>query len=192
MRTLIAVIVLTLSPSIIAAQRYFPDASFNDNPKIDQNTQQVLANDLKQLEEEPVFGNQEASVYRFLWLRSFHPPIVVRVALRDDGTAAVTSKVGNTPAGNEDMKIVTRRNHEIGTRDVSLLLKQFNKARFWSLSKSEESDVIVLDGASWIIEAREKGRYRVLTRVLPNREYRKLGLLFLKLGDVLPPKKEIY
>lgn len=57
---------------------------------------------LKKLEEPPLFTkaqNPSAEAYRFLWLRTFHNPIAVRMEVQPDGSSILTIKVADGHAG---------------------------------------------------------------------------------------------
>src|SRR5688572_16390638 len=73
---------------------YFPRGLLSRNPQIDELTRSAYAKYLAPM-KEPSLPNSPASdnneVYRFTWLRSFHPGVVVRV-WSDAGVRMLTVK----------------------------------------------------------------------------------------------------
>ena len=131
-----------------------------------------------------------SETYRFLWLRSFHRSISVRVALRPDGARIEFTEL--TGAGGYEPGRIRRHTERRLSRDeVDRFAKALNGADFWQLPTSIRDRG--LDGAEWIIEGRRGGTYHVVDRFSPESgAYRALGLLFLKLAHFSASTSEIY
>src|SRR4051794_34102142 len=63
--------------------RYFPPESFIANPAIHQTKVEWYSSKLAALHEGSLWevsqGQPSIEVYRFLWLRTFHHPVTVRI-----------------------------------------------------------------------------------------------------------------
>jgi hypothetical protein len=175
--------------SLSAAEgTYFPE----NLPLHDELTKRffnLYAQDFGKL-NEPSFltSHTHKTSYRFLWLRSFHPAVVVRV-----------SKVGETQ--NLSVKELSRSDQLLVDHKRSLtkqewaeLMKFVDESCFWEFPTST-SDPIANDGSWWILEGAEQNYYHVATRQSPqSSSYRELCLYMLKLSG-LPldvAKNEIY
>ncbi len=105
--------------------------------------------------------------YRFLWLRTFHPPIAVR-AKYSGGEGWLVSKQLDGKGGYEPGKLVANERRPLAAAEWSTLLKHVQRASFWALSPITPELIKViglqLDGAFWIIEGLEDGRYHVVDR----------------------------
>jgi hypothetical protein len=110
-----------------------------------------------------------AEVYRFLWLRSFHHPIAVRLLLRKDGTAMLISKETDGKGGYQPGKLTRNTTASLSKEQTELLLDQVQGAALWKLP-TRQSEGIGLDGAQWILEMAKGGRYHVIDRWSPSAE----------------------
>jgi hypothetical protein len=128
--------------------------------------------------------------YRFLWLRSFHRSISVRVALKRDGARIEFTEL--TGAGGFKPGHIRRHTErQLSRNDVDRFAKALKDADFWQLPTRFRD--FGLDGAQWIVEGRRGGTYHVVDRFTPEGgTYRALGLLFLKLAYFSAPPLEIY
>jgi hypothetical protein len=133
----------------------------------------------------------DAEIYRFTWLRTFHKPIAVRISrLKKEVQLQAIELSG---AGGYSPGVVSRRvERKLSDADWESMMKQLNKVDFWKLS-TRDPDLGGLDGARWIFEGRQDGKYHIVDRWSPrDGPYHELGLLFLKLSDLSIPEKEIY
>ena len=77
-------------------QGFFPAGSLGSTPRVDQFRASEYTQCLRNFREESLWqmsrqgGAQE--VYRFLWLRSFHPSICVRLMIAANGTGVLKDK----------------------------------------------------------------------------------------------------
>jgi hypothetical protein len=68
--------------------KYFPQGVLEDNAQVDSFLSGWYSKHLKALEEPFLFLESErssAESYRFVWLRTFHHPVILRVGIRGDG-----------------------------------------------------------------------------------------------------------
>ena len=92
-------VLLVLLASVTSAQdvRYFPNLASDHKQGLDDFRVAWYSSDLKAMGEPSLveMAKTRAHVYRFLWLRSFHNPIAVRLNVDKDGTSLLTVKVTN-------------------------------------------------------------------------------------------------
>lgn len=101
---------------------------------------------------EPSFAEATAETseaYRFLWLRSFRHPIVVRVdQVGNAGT--LVGKVSSGLAGPEPAQLKQNKHRALSASEFADVKASLKVARFWSLAST--TDWQGLDGADWILE----------------------------------------
>jgi hypothetical protein len=129
--------------------------------------------------------------YRFLWLRTFHNPIAIRISIRPDETATLTGKITSGAGGYEPGMMTWNESFELSRSQVETFLKLLDKTGFWSLP-SEASNGGE-DGAQWIMEGVRKGAYHVVDRWSPQKDdYASMCLYLVNLSKIQLKAKEIY
>ena len=127
---------------------------------------------LSHMDERPLEdyrnGNSD-EVYRFVWLRSFHDPITVRIVVSTNESAVITLK---------QLKRVVEDHRWVGrglcrTEQYPLTQAQFENfmsflrgSRFWDLPSGNPRGS-GLDGASWILEGMRGDQYHLTDRWSP-------------------------
>jgi hypothetical protein len=172
MRNRLAILLLLLLPAGLFAQTgYFPEEVFNDPGGVSS----WYAYQLRVMGEPSLFDlaeNPSAESYRFLWLRSFDPPVVVRLDVNADGSGAVTTKIADGQSGSPltDGKVVEIDRRVLTREQVQAFAAQVDKLDFWSLATDEEqpNGVVRVDGSEWVIEAVRDGMYQVVARWSPD------------------------
>src|ERR1022692_1355040 len=84
----------------LASAQYFPKQSLDDRG--DEFRSKWYSRQLHALKEPSLLTqskNPNSEAYRFLWLRTFHHPVAIRVVLRPDGTGVLTTKVASGAGG---------------------------------------------------------------------------------------------
>jgi len=135
-------------------------------------------------------GDGHGDSYRFLWLRTFHAPIAVRVDRTPE--KATLSAVQLSGAGGYDPgSVVDRTTRELSAQDVDTLRGAIGKADFWQLPSREPS--MGADGAQWIIEGRSGAQYHVVDRWSPKAgPFQDLAMRFLSLARLQIPSRDAY
>jgi len=129
--------------------------------------------------------------YRFLWLRTFHQPIAIRLTIRLDGTGFLSGKVTNGKRGYEPGALTLTNSVEVPKPEVQQFLDLVYKTEFWT-SQTEETTPGV-DGAEWILEGAQSGNYHVVERWNPEKDdYSRACLYLLGLSKISVPATEIY
>lgn len=118
---------------------------------------------------EPSLADSAAAneSYRFLWLRTFHQPIAVRLARKTHGATIIT-KILDGQGGFAFGALVQNAERQLADAEVAETYRLINAARFWSLPT--RNDRGGLDGAEWILEGQRDGRHHVVVRWSPRRE----------------------
>lgn len=171
--------------------RFFPKGVLGENEEADKFTYEWYSKHLIALEEPSLFQARKQKgiiSYRFLYLRTFHNPISIRIELdkeRKTGTLIYkkTDGKGGYRAGYiEDFKVI-----KLNENDIKKLLNTFETAYFWRQPIKIKD--YGLDGAQWIIEGVDNGRYHLVDRWSPeDGNIYELGILFIELSGIKPDK----
>lgn len=184
-----------------AQETYFPPRSFGDGEfaKVATDVNAFL---LKRLEEPSVFAqarNKFSETYRFLWFRTFHNPIAVRLDVQPDGTGILTIKVADGHAGfpYTVKKLVQNTQRVLSRTQTEAFRKEVEAEKFWAAPTRDRGGPDATDCDSWIFEAARNGDYHLVQRAVPNRlqqstrVVKKLGLaLAIDLGQMDIPKED--
>ena len=170
---------------------YFPAGIFLPDELRDKHLVNWYARSLNEL-AEPSFQSIIASnveSYRFLWLRSFHPGVAVRI-WKCSGAYCVTSKQLDSVDRYIDGKFVPtaklRMNNSRPLRadEWDRFLSLLDRAQFWSLP-TVDGRPMANDGASWLLEGTRASNYRVVDRQSPmDGLYREACLYLLTLSQL--------
>lgn len=103
---MLVVAALVLVGACASGQEFFPRGSLGDTPSEHEYIATLYSKDLRALLEPSVWElsrrTPAVEVYRFLYLRTFHHPISVRLTTRSDGTAVLTSKETSGHGGTDN------------------------------------------------------------------------------------------
>jgi len=154
------------------------------------------SSELEALREPSLFAQVNTSApesYRFLWLRSFHHPIAIRMDIHSDGTSTLTAKMAVGGGCYDSCALLLNKIYTISKEETQSSLQRVDKAGFWSAPTLAEEET-GSDGARWIIEGVKNGQYHVVDRWSPaNGVARELGLMFaFGLARLQLSKDEIY
>lgn len=188
-----------LTVATFAQTAYFPASAFDADNSSDQFIARWFSGQLTALEEPSLLElSKDKSVesYRFLWLRTFHHPVAVRVDVHADGTATLTTKMADGAGGYEPGKLTTNASRLLSKHETARLLAAIKSAGFWSMMGPipKKAGVVELDGAEWSIEGVNQGKYHVVTRWSPkDGPVYTLGRFFLfDLAGLKIPESEFY
>lgn len=189
MKTALVIVVLLLIAAATTAQdvQYFPSLTFSDNPRQNDSIVQRYTEHLKALQEPSLLQHATTAKqeYRLLWLRTFHNPVAIRLDMNPDGTALVTVKVTNGSGGYESGTLTKNAVRRLSKRETERFLARVQKLEYWNLPTREprsKSNVIVVDGSKWVLEAINDGKYKVVDRGSLEKEngaVHKLGTMML-------------
>jgi len=152
------------------------------------------------MEEMPIFDKpSDHEVYRFCWLRTFHPPVMVRFEKTKDSvllTARLTDGAGGYNCGR-----VTQRIHKsFKEKEWNEFQKIITESNFMKMSSFEKGSELGLDGAEWLLEYKDKNNYHYVARWSPYRngasedskKFAQSCLFLIKHLDIEFKETEIY
>ena len=180
-------------PSRSSSEYFFPKSAFSTGEgQDDQFTRTWYTKHLKAMSEPSLscgLVNGE-DTYRFIWLRTFHHPIAVKITLTKSQIKLEAKELSGA-GGYEPGKILRKTNKILTNAQWENVLSSVAKAKFWN--DQPKVTLLGLDGAQWIYEARRGTSYRVIERWTPDdKNYRNLGLTMIRLAGWLVPEGEIY
>ncbi|MFI5456796.1 MAG: hypothetical protein ACHRXM_15220, partial [Isosphaerales bacterium] len=117
--------------------------------------------------------DRDATVYRLLWLPSFHHPVSVRIARTAEG-AKLHVRVLDGKGGYEPGRVAIDRNITLADEERKNLDRYLERASFWTMSTRPADDGGVEDGDQLIVEGIRGGTYHVVDRQMPDPAYEKL------------------
>lgn len=166
---------------------YFPKEIFSDEKWKEQDD---FINDwygkhLKAMGEKSLLdvSNEKTEVYRFLWLRSFHHPIFVRIE-RNQNKIKLFTKELNGAGGYEPREVLRNFSRDLTEAEWCNFLKSLRKLNFWKLPTNRR-DMTGLDGAQWLLEGVKNERYHVVDRWTPDdTDYRETCIYLLQLSGI--------
>lgn len=194
---IISILFLLNAAPARAQSQYFPQGTFAEES--DDGTFLVTwySRQLKGLEEPSLWtlsqNDKHAVVYRFLWLRTFHHPVAVRVTIAPDRPAEIIVKMTSGAGGYAPGQLIENQTEKLSPIQVKNLLGLVNKATFWKLP-TEDRNPGARDGAEWILEGVRQGNYHLVDRWTPTKgTYHDLCWFFVSdLAGMNIPRKEIY
>jgi hypothetical protein len=195
-RSLIGALASGLLTICMSAQRYYPVGALSSDTKMDTIRSDWYSQELRFLHEPSLWRESrrpKKTVYRFLWLRAFHPPICVCLAIHSD-SASITFKEGAFHGAGEPGRLLRTRTTRVSREQVNAFLKRVAEVHFWSIP-SPNRDLGGPDGSEWILEGANRGAYKVVTAYTApnNNPVRVLGLMLLfDLAHVRIPSNSIY
>lgn len=194
MRTVWLVAFAIAAFSIQGQAQFFPKSSLDlrgDDFKAKWYSTQLRA--LGEPSLLAIASNTKAESYRFLWLRTFHHPIAVRVDLQADGSWILITKVASGAGGYRPGTLTTNTSRQLTSQEVQSFRSKVENDGFWD-APNPVNDQAGTDGSQWIIEGVKAGRYHVIDRWMPKTgPARNLGqLLAFDLARLIIPKHEIY
>jgi len=173
--------------------RYFPRGSFDPKPEREKFLVEWYEKYLAAMGESALSVRREepAEVYRFLWLRSFHNPMAVRVWRTSEGRFISVKELRFKSFGdNEDAddyklgKLIADDTRPLRAEEWDEFTRLLEGACYWNLAARRDTDGE--DGARWILEGARDGRYHVVDEWTPQSgAYREACLHLLKLSGLI-------
>ncbi|MBP1676964.1 MAG: hypothetical protein H6Q20_1523 [Bacteroidetes bacterium] len=172
---------------------YFPLALFVNLPSdwatdymtnlmeiLDKSQFSWYSRHLKAMQEPVLRDSIPKQVFRFTWLRTFDNPIVIRLE-NDKNQITLFWKVCDGEGGYDPGKIIINEKKKLTTNEWKIISNEINSINFWNLIPNRR--MMGLDGAQWILEGNEFGKYHVVDR-WSGMEIREICLDLLKLTDL--------
>lgn len=172
---------------------YFPFRALSYNEWSSQFLNGWYSRQLKAMNELPLSAlEKEDESYRFLWLRSFHKPVVIHVGRTGDRHFMVVKRLnglGGYYPGTFDLYWA----RPLSENDWNAFMIHLEHSTYWKLPTY--ADFRSTDGAQWIMEGYREGRYHIVDRQSPDAgAYRDACLFLLRQSGLLAeiPTKEVY
>jgi hypothetical protein len=169
---------------------YFPAGALGRKAKMHAFVSAWYSKHLEAMKEPSFQCETPYPVYRFLWLRTFHHPIAIRVEQRPDGMhvfAIELDGAGGYEPGTVSRRVARTLRHE----EAQNFSHALERANIWG--PMTEQNEMGLDGARWVVEARHGNRYQLHDRWTPDDgAVRDMGVAFLALTGWNIPKDELY
>lgn len=177
-------------------ESYFPPNTLAVDPYCDEFKQSWYSKFLKAM-SEPTFaqlGLESREVYRFLWLRTFHRPIAVRIGRCGDDCTLLAKELDGA-GGYEPGTISKEISRPITLKEWDKFLSLLRNTDYWELSNKD--DALAIDGAFWILEGKRNGKYHVVNRHSPRTDgpdsaFREVCLYLLALTGIEIDPSEVY
>jgi len=138
-------------------------------------------------------ADPSGQTYRFLWVRTFHHPIAIRVTLSGSTGSLVAIEL-NGQGGYEPGNVLRRKEQRLTETEAMLVTTVVRDGRFWQTDTTHRPlGEGGLDGAEWIMEGRRGSSYHVTHKWSPRYgRYREMCLTFLRLSRLRVPESDIY
>jgi hypothetical protein len=180
-------------PWLTTTTRHFPKQTFEPaDDFLDEFVREWYSKHLAAMREPPLWCGQAGAevVYRFLWLRTFHNPIAIRVS-RTAGAARLELVRLSGSGGYDPGKVARRKDRQLTEDEWTTIVTAIESIGFWAMPSHEPA--IGFDGAQWILEARRGDEWHVVHRWSPQDGfYLELGLLLLRLAGIDLSREPIY
>jgi hypothetical protein len=193
-------------------EHFFPSGYFIDtiNPEADGTihgnefykrrkliasyTNSINSMQLWRLKEPKLFKEYPHEVYRFTWFGFFgnkHNPFTIRIENHND-TVYIVSKFISRDRNGETVLFV---NDTVFLDNKAWLefKTMIEDANFWEIPTIEKTSIVVMDGATWILEGKKNDLYHAVFRVSgKNKEIGNICLYLVELSTMKLKRKQFY
>jgi hypothetical protein len=151
-----------------ASPQYFPKHIFSKRADLSDFQERWYAAQLRAMHEPSLLDlakDKSTLAYRFVWLRTFHHPIAVRLVIRPDGTGQLTSTEMTGAGGYNPGVLAHSQTRDVLNDEVIRFQALLHAIDYWSMPT--DGPGAGFDGAEWILEGVHGGEYHVVTRWSP-------------------------
>ena len=175
----------------ITKSKFLPVIFFENPDRLGQ-LDKSYSSRMNGLHEPSLLSDAENSeeVYRFVWMRSFHNLICLRIQ-KSSGSIAMIIKEANGTGGDETGTLKVDRTKQLSADEWNRFESLLATECFWRLDTSKDEGGI--DGATWLLEGKKSNRYHLAWQWSPqNKGFRAACLYLLELSDLNIRQDEIY
>ncbi len=148
---------------------FFPDLAFKADRAGNDFIVAWYSEHLKAMKQQSLWKlsqeNRSSTVYRLLWLPTFHHPVSVRLDKSSEG-AILRAVLLDGRGGYEPGKIADSKNTRLSKQQWDEFQRRLDKAKPWKLP-TEKSEIYGLDGDQVILESVMAGTYHIVDRWSP-------------------------
>lgn len=174
----------SIEPFVMSDTSYFPPKALSHDEWSDEFKSDWYSRHLRAMNEEVLYSSDDRWLesYRFLWLRTFHHPVAVRLWKRG-GERFIVVKELNGAGGYEPGEIIVNHTRKLTAAEWDEFARHLDDTCYWQLPT--EDDALGTDGSQWILEGFKVNRYHVVDRWTPESgSYRELCLYLLQLSGL--------
>jgi len=136
----------------------------------------------------------QGETYRFLWLRTFANPVVVRISCAEKRCDLTAVRLGGS-GGYEPGSVVERKARGLSEQETTNLRELIGRAQLWQAQPPDSR--IGLDGAQWVLEVSHEKRYHLWNVWSPESSgqhatFRELCLEMIRLSGLTIRSSEVY
>lgn len=172
----------SLEITVTSTSSYFPRGLLSSNERSDQFTD-WYAKHLRAMDEAPLHypDKQMLETYRFLWLRSFHHPVAVRLWKTETDQFITVNELSGA-GGYEPGTSILKSQRRLSQDEWDAFMRLLEYSCYWE-QPTEDTKDRGFDGAQWILEGFREGRYHAVDRWTPQSgSFREACLYLLKLS----------
>ena len=159
----------------LAQPGFFPPDSLARFSNDDTFESDWYGQHLQALQELPIWNmplGEHESIYRFLYLPSFGRPVCIRLMFtHTDADILITLKLSNGRGGVERGSLIYQDTKLLSKDDLIDFISLIDDMDFWDTPTHGSRELLSLDGSEYILEARSKGIYHIVTRTSPTLKY---------------------
>jgi len=196
----IALLLITLAADLAAQGRptlFPPTDSITGEPPLDHQRVMWYSTHLAAMGEATLPKGQRES-YRFLWLRTFHHPIAVRIS-RTGSHCDLVAKQLDGAGGYAPGRLATRVARMLSAEQCDSFSKLIKALDFWRPLPTDSTDAntVQLDGAQWILEGQRAAGYHLWDiwsprQSGPHARFRELCVEMIRLSGLTVRSTEVY
>lgn len=161
--------------------------------QVDMTTRRLdwISDDLSWFKEPLLSQGYGPKAYRLLWLRTFDPPVVIRME-RTKNDVFIYWKIPPPPDSLNPHPAPVEFKKKLRLRDWKKFEKSVNGLDYWTMMPAEYTPKST-DGALWLLEAAVDGKYQFTMRpgdIYHN--YTECLISLINLTDLKIPEDRIY
>jgi hypothetical protein len=138
--------------------------------------------------EKPLikYSSEFDETYRLILLPTFHKPLIIRLSRKGNERFLTTKKLsGEGGFGIKKFgKLAFEKTQPLSETEWTTFVNLLEKAYFLDLPTIDKNEEPVNDGAEWVIEGLQNGKFHDIHRITPNEDLEAYYIYLLKLSGV--------
>ncbi len=178
----------------LSKSKYLPASVFKSQYIHDENEVDNGMFSYMQVLKEPsiLTGTEsEEEVYRFVWIRSFHNPVSIRLQ-KSLTKVSLIVKESAKRIDDEPTKLIADKSKDVSILQWMKFKSLLEKECFWTIEYNYK-EMAIIDGAAWQLEGKRENRYHIVRKASPTKgKFREACLYLLELSDLKITEDDIY